>query len=83
MSNYEWYYYTGLGHELGKAICGVYIHKLEDVNGKQSLKGSNPLASFIPIFESDYSSSKYVYDDIKNNIEKLVEDAIEIRTFYK
>lgn len=68
--------------ELGKAVCGIYIHKLEDVLGNQSSKGKNPLASHVPIFESTYSTSKYVYDDIKNNIAELVEDAIKIRSRY-
>lgn len=69
--------------ELGKAVCGIYIHKLEDSNGKQSAKGKNPLASYIPVFESDYASGSYVYDDIKNNITDLVEKAITIRSHYK
>lgn len=68
--------------ELGKAVCGIYIHKLEDVFGRQSLKGKNPLAGYMPIFESSYSSSKYVYDDIKSNIADLVEEAIKIRNKY-
>lgn len=68
--------------ELGKAVCGIYIHKLEDVFGRQSPKGKNPLAGYMPIFESSYSSSKYVYDDIKSNIADLVEEAIKIRNKY-
>lgn len=54
--------------ELGKAVCGVYIHKLENALGEQSSKGKNPLASYIPTFDSSYASSKYVYDDIKNKV---------------
>lgn len=69
--------------ELGKAVCGIYIHKLEDFNGKQSTKGKNPLQSHIPVFESDYASSSFVYDDIKNNITDLVEKAITIRNHYR
>ncbi len=68
--------------KLGKAVCGVYIHKLEDSNGDQSSKGVNPLSNFIPVFESSYSSSKYIYDDIKNNIADLVEEAIKVRSKY-
>lgn len=68
--------------ELGKAVCGIYIHKLEDVLGNQSSKGRNPLGSHIPVFESTYNSSKYVYDDIKNNIADLVEKAIKTRNQY-
>lgn len=29
--------------ELGKAVCGIYIDRLENSNGEQSLKGKNPL----------------------------------------
>ena len=68
--------------ELGKAVCGIYIHNLEDVFGKQSKKGKNPFNSHIPIFESSYVTSKYVYDDIKNNISDLVEKAIKVRNQY-
>src|SRR5690606_29675943 len=68
--------------KLGKAVCGVYIHKLEDSNGDQSSKAVNPLSNFIPVFESSYSSSKYIYDDIKNNIADLVEEAIKVRSKY-
>lgn len=69
--------------ELNKGVCGIYINKLSDNNGNQSKKGSNPLASHIPIFESGFTTSSYVYDDIKNNIESLVENAIKIRSQYK
>lgn len=65
--------------ELGKAVCGVYIHKLENASGNQSPKGKNPLLSYMPIFESNFVTSKYVYDDIKNNIADLVEKAIQVR----
>jgi len=68
--------------ELGKAVCGIYIHKLEDIFGNQSLKGKNPLPSYMPVFESSYSTSKYVYDDIKNSIADLIEEAIKMRTKY-
>jgi hypothetical protein len=69
--------------ELKKGVCGIYINKLSDSNGNQSKKGSNPLASYIPIFESGFTTSSYVYDDIKNNIESLVEKAITVRNQYK
>lgn len=65
--------------ELKKAICGgVYIHKLEDRFGKQSLKGINPLPNNTPVFESNFASSSYVYNDIKENIGTLVERAINL-----
>ncbi|WP_118775581.1 TIR domain-containing protein [Haemophilus haemolyticus] len=65
--------------ELGKGICGVYIHKLKDQNGKTSKRGSNPLLKDAPIFDSQYQSSDFVYNDIKENIADLVEKAIKIR----
>lgn len=68
--------------ELGKAVCGIYIHNLEDVFGEKSKKGKNPFNNHIPVFESSYTTSKYVYDDIKSNISDLVEKAIKIRSQY-
>lgn len=72
----------------GKGIVGIYIHNLEDAQGRQTEKGSNPffslytdngerLSNYVTCYEPDYCISKYVYDDIKNNIEKLIEDAIK------
>ena len=69
--------------ELGKAVCGIYIDRLENSSGEQSLKGKNPLPSYMPIFETEYITSKYAYDDIKNNITNLVERAIKVRKLYK
>jgi len=68
--------------ELGKAVCGIYIDRLKDVYGNQSAKGKNPLNNFVPVFETDYLSSEYAYDDIKNNISDLVERAIKVRNQY-
>lgn len=81
--------------ELGKAVCGIYIHKLKDSDEKQSSKGKNPFSQFtlgkdkknfadiVPVFESSHSDSKDVYDDISENLENLVEKAISIRNEYK
>lgn len=75
-------------YELNKGIVGIYIHNLKDSQGNQTTKGSNPfyniligkdkerLSKYVTCFDSSYSSSTYVYDDIKNNIEQLIEDAI-------
>lgn len=65
--------------EMGKGVCGVYIHKLKDQDENTSEKGNNPLPKFAPIFDSRYQSSSLVYDDIKENIADLVEKAIKIR----
>lgn len=69
--------------ESGKAVCGIYIDRLKNASGYQSSKGKNPLPSYIPVFETAYSSSDYAYDDIKNNIANLVEEAITVRGRYK
>ena len=74
-------------YELNKGIVGIYIHKLKDADGNQTEKGPNPfysiyttggerLSEYVTCFISAYSSSKYVYEDIKENIEDLIEDAI-------
>ena len=75
----------------GKGLVGIYIHNLKDSNGKQSSKGSNPFASFtvgkdkkklsevVKAYDPPYSTSTYVYDHIKENLEKWVEEAIDIR----
>ena len=79
--------------KLGKAVCGIYVHKLKDANGEQSDEGNNPfdyftigdknLSEIAPVFKSSYSSSQDVYNDIAENIEDLVEKAISIREEYK
>lgn len=74
-------------YELNKGIVGIYIHKLKDKEGNQTEKGANPfysvytndgerLSKYVTCFDSSYSSSQYVYDDIKANIEDLIEDAL-------
>ncbi|WP_371367658.1 hypothetical protein SRRS_15140 [Sporomusa rhizae] len=81
-------------YELNKGIVGIYIHKLENSEGKQTTKGSNPfynifigkdrerLSKYVTCFDSSYNSSKYVYDDIKENLEQLIEDAITNKNSY-
>ena len=81
-------------YELGKGIVGIYIHGLKDRNGNQTTKGSNPfyqfyigeeskrISNYVTCFDSRYKSSTYVYDDIKENIEQLIEDAIKAAGTY-
>ena len=88
--NYE----INKAYELNKGIVGIYIHNLKNKDGKQSNKGSNPfyniyvgddkkrLSNYVECFDSVYSSSTYVYDDIKNNIENLIERAIDNKDTY-
>ena len=75
-------------YEMKKGIVGIYINKLKDKDGNQTDKGSNPfytlltdegerLSKYVECFESSYQTSKNVYDDISENIEDLIENAIE------
>lgn len=74
-------------YELNKGIVGIYVHKLKDQYGYQTEKGANPfysvytnggerLSKYVTCFDSDYQISTYVYGDIANNIEELIENAI-------
>ena len=80
-------------YELGKGIVGVYIHKLKNAAGEQDSRGSNPfyqmytssgerLSNYDTCFESKYSTSSYVYDDIKDHLPDLIEEAIDKRGTY-
>ena len=80
-------------YSLGKGIVGIYIHGLKDSNGEQSSKGNNPfynifnkdgkrLSGFVTDYDPPYSTSTYVYDDIEENIEELIEDAIAQKDNY-
>ena len=74
-------------YELGKGIVGIYINKLKDKNDSQSPEGNSPfyniyiddghrLSHYVTAFKSEYASSKYVYNDIKDHISDLIENAI-------
>jgi len=76
----------------GRGVVGIYIHNLLDKNGKQSDKGANPFAaltissqymsSIVKAYNPPYTSSKFVYNHIADNIEAWVEEAITIRSKY-
>ncbi len=73
----------------GKGVVGIYIHKLKNAAGDQDNKGDNPfdyvyhegkkLSSIVKTYNSSFSTSTYVYDDIKEKISGLIEEAIKIR----
>lgn len=77
-----------------KGVVGIYIHNLKDKSGKQSKKGNNPFASFtvgsdkkkmseiVKAYDPPYTTSTFVYDHIKENLSKWVEEAISIRNNY-
>ncbi len=80
--------------ELKKGIVGIRIHKLKDSNENQDVEGPNPfynifvgsdgerLSKYVKIFNSSYTSSSYVYSDIENNLEALIEEAISNTSLY-
>ena len=80
-------------YELGKGIVGIYIHNLKDEKSNQTTKGSNPffnilnkdgmrLSNFVTAYDPQYSISNKVYEDIENNMEQLIEDAIATKGTY-
>ena len=87
-SNRKWVKYEiEKAYELDKGIVGIYIDKLKDKDGNQTNKGNNPfydiytnggnsLSEYVTCFDSKYSSSQYVYEDIFDNIEELIENAL-------
>lgn len=76
----------------GRGLVGIYVHNLKDSSGNQSNKGKNPfdtfeidgksLSSIVKCYNPPYSTSSYVYDYIKENLEDWIEEAIEIRNKY-
>lgn len=87
-ANRKWINYEiKRAYELNKGIVGIYIHKLKNVYGKQDSKGANPfdyykingvsMSKYVKYFESNWSSSENVYNDIKDHIEDLIEYGIK------
>jgi hypothetical protein len=78
--------------EAGRGLFGIYIHNLKNNKGEKSNKGSNPfegftvngkkLSTIIKCYNPPFSTSAYVYDHIKDNIEDWIEEAIVIRNQY-
>lgn len=81
-------------HEIKKAwadglgVLAIYIHNLKDSAGNQSSKGSDPFAGLTvngkavigKTYDPPYTTSTYVYDHIKNNIETWIKDAVNARS---
>lgn len=74
----------------GKGVMGVYIHGLKNLAGEQDVKGANPfkgvaagdesdLSTVVKTYDPPYSTSTYVYDHIKENIQDWIEKAIAAR----
>lgn len=83
-ANREWVNYE-IKHawETGKALMGIYIHNLRDPRTGTCSKGRNPflnytvngvsMANLVPCHEPNAWDA---YGDIKNNLERWIEDAI-------
>lgn len=81
-------------YELKKGIVGIYIHGLKDKDGNQTSKGNNPfyqiyigqnnerLSKYVTCYDPSCSTSTDVYDDIKEHLEQLIEDAIDAKGTY-
>jgi hypothetical protein len=74
----------------GKGVVGIYIHNLKCPNNGYGTKGQNPFErfdfgdhKFSDIVKCYNPSSYNAYNDIKNNIEKWIEEAIRIRSYYR
>ncbi len=73
-------------------VLGIYIHNLKDREGKTSIKGTNPFSSIsfgstnlgmiVKAYDPSPWGSVTVYENIKNNISKWIEEAISIRAKY-
>lgn len=77
-----------------KGLLGIYIHKLKNLDGNQSVKGNNPfdeftmgdtstkLSSIVKTYDPPYSESKDAYAYIQRNIGDWIETAVSIRDNY-
>ena len=74
-------------YELGKGIVGVYIDKLRDQNRMQTQRGKNPfdciyakgkpLSYYVDCFVPGSNNSEQVYSEIKEQLPRYIERAIE------
>ncbi len=73
----------------GRGLVGIYIHNLKCPRNGISQQGKNPFDQFtingrsMSSIVTCYNPSSYdTYGDIKNNLERLVEEAISVRNNY-
>lgn len=75
-------------YQLHKGIVGICVHNLKDEKGEQTTAGPNPfysvfttdgerLSKYVCVFDSCYKTSSDVFSDISENIEALIEEAID------
>lgn len=75
----------------GRGVVGIYIHNINDPRNGKCRKGRNPFDDFTlkssgvklsSIVKCYNPSPNDAYNDIRNNIEAWIEEAIEIRNRY-
>lgn len=73
----------------GRGLVGIYIHNLKCPRNGIGRQGKNPFEQFtiggrsMSSIVTCYNPNSYdAYGDIKNNLERLVEEAISIRNNY-
>ncbi|SRR6266403_4877518 len=76
--NYE----TKQSHIKGNGMLGIYIHNMNDVNGKRDTKGKNPFDNWQVerdsknvLFSALYPTYDWVTDDGRNNMGDWIEAA--------
>ena len=70
-----------------KGVVGIYVNKLKDADGNTAEKGKNPFDSFtvegvpmtrlVKCHTPSGSSSRAAYEDISENIENWIDDAVK------
>lgn len=87
-------YEIGTSWNSGKGLLGIYVHSLKDLSGNQTVKGSNPFATFtmdrdqsklssiVKAYDPPYTDSKLVYQYIAQHLSAWIEEAVKIRTNY-
>jgi len=71
-----------------KGLVGIYIHNLNCPNNGKCKKGNNPFAQFtlgekqLSSIVNCYDPGNDAYNNIKNNIDTWIEEAIKIRNSY-
>ncbi len=75
----------------GRALLGIHIHGLKDLNGRTATKGRNPFGNFtigaagtpmsslVPVYDPTRTSSKFTYQNIALHLPLWIDDAIENR----
>ncbi len=69
-------------YQKGNGMIGIYIHKLKNILGNTSLKGSNHFGEIgrdalgnVVYFSSKYNTYDWIEDDGYNNLGKWIENA--------